>query len=678
MLKQFFATPLRLTVIAFLVLCLVSGGLAGGVRILHASASMVGQDMTIYNYADLVAFRDRVNAGWDFNGRTITQAADINMAGLPWFVGIGAQRNTFRGTFDGNGYRIMNLTGGNGLFERVHSGTIRNVHMTNVNINNLATATNEFVSIHTGAIVGFHNFQGGQLLIENCTVNGGTIHGQSNVGGIVGISVGTINITGSSVIANVSSAGAVSGDAPCIGGIIGNSSGANSTILNCYFSGTVSATTTRSTASLRVGGIIGEPDGAGIRIADCFVEGTVHTTGTAHESSHVGGIVGRLFSSNAIVERNYIATEITATVRPAAAGGVSAGGVAGNVPGTTPGQVTVRNNAINTSVVQALNSTVLRRPSEVTVVTTPHIVQHGGNNRINTLNVGGTTPASISGLTRITATSRDATWFATQASYTTASNWSAGGAWNFTENWIMSSNTTADGVNRPLPRAYVDNVVNFQPKTSIPNPTCPTTPLLAEIDALRVERDQLATDLGIALGNLGTATTRITELEGELATARANPCFEGCVHDDYVCLPLPCDCSPPIEPCDCPQALPCECPPCDCQPCSCDPCTDCATVIYLQGKIEEYQIAIATITTEIESIFEEGWQDGTDFGGLLAALKAMIEEMRAKELATQNQNANATFDTWLFISIGLALVCVSMLVTMIIIGRRKVNVNIKR
>ena len=69
----------------------------------------------IYNIDDLVRFRDSVNAGNDYVGKTVYVMADIDMSpacseesGVSW-TPIGSTGTYFAGTFDGNYHKLDNI-----------------------------------------------------------------------------------------------------------------------------------------------------------------------------------------------------------------------------------------------------------------------------------------------------------------------------------------------------------------------------------------------------------------------------------------------------------------------------------------------------------------------------------------------------------------------------------------
>ena len=66
-------------------------------------------ETTVASYASLAAFRDAVNSGTSFAGQTVELQYNIDLAGISW-TPIGTSANPFRGTFDGNGKTINNLS----------------------------------------------------------------------------------------------------------------------------------------------------------------------------------------------------------------------------------------------------------------------------------------------------------------------------------------------------------------------------------------------------------------------------------------------------------------------------------------------------------------------------------------------------------------------------------------
>ncbi len=201
-------------------------------------------NITIGDYAELVAFRDQVNSGRHFENVVVTLTADIDISGRPWTpIGAG-DRNTedtlyFAGTFDGNNHTVTGLTNkgmniGNikygknsttpvgtqevvyGFFGVVRNATIKNLKMANVDIDLIKVVNGENTTLgdSVGAVVGYAGniFANSTVKIENCSVLSGRIAGFDGVAGILGRSYATtITITNCSNAATVTAPRRVAG-----------------------------------------------------------------------------------------------------------------------------------------------------------------------------------------------------------------------------------------------------------------------------------------------------------------------------------------------------------------------------------------------------------------------------------------------------------------------------------
>ncbi|MCH5352125.1 MAG: hypothetical protein J1E06_01435, partial [Acutalibacter sp.] len=121
------------------------------------------------------------------------------------------------------------------------------------------------------------------------------------------------HVDGFKAIQNLGVEGAIKANAKCVGGIVGYF--VNSTIQNCYFSGSVTSTASGNTVF--VGGIVGYCDSFK-SISSCYNIGTV----TGENAQYVGGIAGYISSySSATMGNCYNTGAVT--------GGAYVGGVAG-------------------------------------------------------------------------------------------------------------------------------------------------------------------------------------------------------------------------------------------------------------------------------------------------------------------------------------------------------------
>lgn len=145
------------------------------------------KEFTISNKEELVAFRDMVNGGKSFYGKTVTLNADIDLNSEEW-IPIGTQAKQFSGSFQGNHKTIRNLSITNkeldyaGFFGKTGDGSGAVI----------ADLTLENVSIDAHQMVGA---LGGYMVTrtENCHVTGDlNINGTFMVGGLAGDHYSTI------------------------------------------------------------------------------------------------------------------------------------------------------------------------------------------------------------------------------------------------------------------------------------------------------------------------------------------------------------------------------------------------------------------------------------------------------------------------------------------------------
>lgn len=206
---------------------------------------------------DLKTLAENVNNGTTYEGKYFKQTADIDLKNEEW-TPIGTK--VFKGTFDGDGYKITNLTISKrveyiGLFGYVEGATIQNCNVTG------EVEGYDYV----GGIVG--DTAGGTKVL-NCSFRG-NVTGNGYVGGIAG------EMTGGGEVSSCYVIGTVHGDADGVGGIVGETYGG---IKNCYALADVSA------GGKFAGGIAGEA--SGITVESCYYSGEVPA------SKYAGGIAG--------------------------------------------------------------------------------------------------------------------------------------------------------------------------------------------------------------------------------------------------------------------------------------------------------------------------------------------------------------------------------------------------
>jgi hypothetical protein len=198
------------------------------------------------------------------------------------------QGTTFKGTFDGDGYKIYNFSiyGDEdyiGLFGFIDSGSeVKNLGLENYtveggyyvgglsgvsynsSINNCYSTGNVHgYDYSVGGLVGLNNYGD----ISNCCSTGYVSGSYGDIGALVGVNHG--------YIWDCNSTGTVSGTSNDIGGLAGSNFGS---VSNCYSNSNVSSN------GDNVGGLIGFNDGS---ISSCY------STGSVDSSDLVGGLVGK-------------------------------------------------------------------------------------------------------------------------------------------------------------------------------------------------------------------------------------------------------------------------------------------------------------------------------------------------------------------------------------------------
>ena len=201
-------------------------------------------DLVISTLEELKSFRDEVNAGNTFAGKTVELAANIDLMSEEW-TPIGNGTNKFQGTFDGKGYTVSNLviTGNNsnaGFFGFTANGVIKNLTIDNASVSGYLNVgvvagtpyTSKYTNITlTGHVeVNGYAYVGGVLGknayadVTNITVNvdstsyvkADSENYRTYVGGVIGF-MGEGNITVSNVTSNIR----VEGSTCDVGGIVG-------------------------------------------------------------------------------------------------------------------------------------------------------------------------------------------------------------------------------------------------------------------------------------------------------------------------------------------------------------------------------------------------------------------------------------------------------------------------
>lgn len=213
----------------------------------------------ISNGAELAWFRDQVNNGTDFSGKTVKLTSDINLGNKAW-TPIGKHdeviANTldlnsfklFEGTFDGDGHVIKNINIESnmvavGFFAATKNGTIKNLGIKYGTIEGHGESQSNLYEGTTqiGGILGLAN---GNVTISNCFNDGVELKYNSEskyfLGGIVSVNTGLGQNPASVTITNcynTSNYKEADGD---FGAILGqNDDDGTATISNCFNIGNI-------------------------------------------------------------------------------------------------------------------------------------------------------------------------------------------------------------------------------------------------------------------------------------------------------------------------------------------------------------------------------------------------------------------------------------------------------
>ena len=218
----------------------------------------------------------------DFEGKTIVLTADIDLAGTKW-----RPTGTFKGTFDGKGFSIKNLSVSGyvnaALFGDVEMAQIRNLvlYVDKIDSKNNATSS-------AGGLIG----SGIGVTIENCAV-----------------------IIKDSITANVEKS-----NMAYAGGLAGSLDGVPmtpSTINNCYVIGNVNGVATNGNGNSTVGGLVGfiglSLMRAVVNVNNCYVVGNI-TANTVDSNAFAGGLIGGggIFETN--IKNSYASATVTSNI----------------------------------------------------------------------------------------------------------------------------------------------------------------------------------------------------------------------------------------------------------------------------------------------------------------------------------------------------------------------------
>ena len=276
---------------------------------------------------DLVALSNAVSQGVTYAGTFFKLGGNISLSGLSWTpIGVwgeddlGWKNKPFRGSFDGGGFTISNLTMDNasanyvGLFGLTKQAVIKNLKVESISLSGnrivgglVAKADSTVISDCevSVSLIGQERVGGvvGEMIAGSITnsIVSGSVEAKSTVGGLVGVIAGGASVSGTNKAT-------VTGTLQNTGGISGTVSGG--VITDAINQGLVSGV-------LNVGGIVGNVTMAG-QVSWTSNQASVSASGA---NSFVGGVVGDL-AAKSVLEASYNIGEVSST-------GTYAAGIAG-------------------------------------------------------------------------------------------------------------------------------------------------------------------------------------------------------------------------------------------------------------------------------------------------------------------------------------------------------------
>ena len=283
----------------------------------------------IRNVNDLKLLAEKVNGGETYTNKYFKQTANIDLENEPNWTPIGGtviehpstwEISVFKGNYDGDGYKITNLTTTEdsnhvGLFGKVEDATIQNCNITgNVNGYNYVGGIVGGVGVKTkilncsfqGSVMGESDCVGGIVgeTSAECEVSGcfarGKVEGLQKVGGIAGKGVGTIK--NCYALADVTARDRIAG------GIAGGTY--NLTIENCYYGGDVLA----KNYAGGIAGVMDSTSGSSTTIKNCVSLAESVTAGINSVNRIAGGVRDNI---NLINNHSYNRTKLVINGKPA-------------------------------------------------------------------------------------------------------------------------------------------------------------------------------------------------------------------------------------------------------------------------------------------------------------------------------------------------------------------------
>ncbi|MBQ8649279.1 MAG: hypothetical protein IJ470_04340 [Clostridia bacterium] len=258
------------------------------------------ESFEISNATELFAFAEVVNDGKTFAGKTVKLTSDIDLGNKAWTpIGLNADHsNKFKGTFDGQGYTISNLTVNQaagyqaaGFFGALN-GTAKNFTIKNANITAVSSgaATDNGIAVVAGSI-----YTSGK--IDNVDVINATVSGNRYVGGISGYTYGSVtncSVTNATLTATPDKLTGSYDNGDKVGGIVGYFASENTYTVSGNEAKNITITAYRD-----AGGIVGAGNAetvTGNTATDIKITIDQVTYNYGDKAANAAGIVGRVLS----------------------------------------------------------------------------------------------------------------------------------------------------------------------------------------------------------------------------------------------------------------------------------------------------------------------------------------------------------------------------------------------
>jgi hypothetical protein len=237
--------------------------------------------------------------GWTLDAH-YKQTADINLSSVSNWTPIGTGSLSdgadttyyFKGSYDGSGHTISNLTINTNVPTEVFLGlfgcidgvaVVKNVGLATCTIiSNQMAFAGGVVGVNQGTVQNCYTTGSVSVNVSNSNIGGGVLVSNAGVGGgVVGVNQGTVQ--NCYTTSSVSGYSASSQSTILVGGVVAMNMG---TVQNCYATGNVSSNNEED--SNIAGGVVGQNQGI---VQYCYATGNV-SSNSVSGSSIAGGVVG--------------------------------------------------------------------------------------------------------------------------------------------------------------------------------------------------------------------------------------------------------------------------------------------------------------------------------------------------------------------------------------------------